>query len=80
MYTEEFMDNSPQYVTSQNENLRTKSTAAPIITTILSTNNEEVSIGSIVLKAKKYSHKVIVIDDTIIISVVITSINFIMVN
>jgi len=63
MYTEEFMDNSPQYLTPQNENMRTKSIATPIITTILSANNEEASIGSVVLKAKKYSHKVIVVDD-----------------
>lgn len=61
MYTELLSGNSLQGIIHQNEN---KSIfAPPNITSILLAYNEEVSIGSIVLKAKKYSNKVIVVDD-----------------
>jgi glycosyltransferase involved in cell wall biosynthesis len=54
--------NSSQNV-SQNENLRAKDTEPPNVTVILPAYNEEISIGSVVLRTKKYSHRVIVVDD-----------------
>ncbi|HII92068.1 MAG TPA: glycosyltransferase family 2 protein, partial [Methanosarcina sp.] len=56
------MGNSSQNVT-QNENLRAKDTEPQNITVILPAYNEEISIGSVVLRTKKYSHRVIVVDD-----------------
>lgn len=54
--------NSSQCIT-QNENLRAKDPILPNVAVILPACNEEVSIGSVVLRTKKYSHKVIVVDD-----------------
>lgn len=56
------MGNSSQDIT-QNENLRAKDTVPPNITVILPAYNEELSIGSVVLRTKKYACRVIVVDD-----------------
>jgi len=56
------MGNSLQGII-QNKNLRAKDTVPPNVTVILPAYNEEMSIGSVVLRTKKYSRRVIVVDD-----------------
>lgn len=62
MSKELHMGNSSQ-CTNQNENLRAKDMVLPNVTVILPVYNEEVSVGSVVLQAKKLANKVIVVDD-----------------
>lgn len=51
------------HIGAVNENLLSKGTIPPGITVILTAYNEELSIGSAILRAKKYSHRIIVVDD-----------------
>lgn len=62
MNNELLMENSSQCII-QNINLRARGSVPPNITVILPAYNEEVSIGSVVLRTKKYSSRVIVVDD-----------------
>jgi len=63
MHVGVFKDKSHQRVTYQIENLHTKNIVPLNTTVIIPASNEEVSIGSIVLRAKRYSQRVIVVDD-----------------
>lgn len=62
MSTEIRIGNSPQCIFKY-KNLRAKETVSPNVTVIFLAQNEEVYIGSIVLLTKKYSYRVIVVDD-----------------
>jgi Glycosyltransferases involved in cell wall biogenesis len=62
MDTELHLGESSQFLT-QNENLRDRGIVPPNVAVILPAYNEELSIGSVVLRAKKCSHKVVVMDD-----------------
>ena len=53
---------SSQYITQMNEKTARRSTVPQNITVILPAYNEEVSIGSVVLRTKKYSRRVVVVD------------------
>ena len=56
------MGNSLQDIT-KNENLRAKDTVSSNVTVILPAYNKEISIGSVVLRTKRYARRVIVVDD-----------------
>lgn len=57
-----YINNSSQII-NQSENLQSKKAVPQNITVILPAYNEELSIGSTILRAKKYSRRVIVVDD-----------------
>ncbi|AKB45087.1 glycosyltransferase family 2 protein [Methanosarcina vacuolata] len=54
---------SSQHIITNEGNSYKEVTASENVTVVLPVHNEEVSIGSVVLRSKKYSDKVIVVDD-----------------
>ena len=63
MNKELFTGQSAQSITKIEENQDARGTPPQNVTVILPAFNEEVSIGSIVLRAKKFADRVVVVDN-----------------
>jgi len=63
MNSELLLSKNAQLISKREENLDIKETSPKNITVVLPTYNEEVSIGSAVIRAKKYADRVIVLDN-----------------